>query len=99
MHYSGVAVVVRPDRFGDACRAIDALPGVEVHLRHPDGRRLIAVVESEGVSGQQERLARIRDVPGVLVAAPAFHYVDNDAGDGSDSGGDGPATSKDEGDS
>lgn len=82
MQYSGVAVRVRPDRFADACTAIDALDGAEVRLRHPDGERLIVVIEAAGEDAQTERLQQIRDVPGVLVAAPVFHYVDDRTDDG-----------------
>lgn len=76
-HYSGVAVHVRPGRRDAVCDALASLPGVEVHLRHPDGERLIAVVESSDVDGQVVALRGIREVPGVLVAAPAFHFVDD----------------------
>ena len=82
MHYSGVSVRVRPDLLEAACRTIDALPGVEVRLRHPDGERVIAVIEAAGEDAQSERLQQIRNVEGVLVAAPVFHYVDDHGDDG-----------------
>ena len=84
MQYAGVAVRVRPDLLDEACRRIDAMPGVEVRLRHPDGERVFVVVEALGEDGQTERLEQIRNVEGVLVAAPVFHYVDDPAGDGED---------------
>jgi nitrate reductase NapAB chaperone NapD len=76
-HYAGLALHVRPDRRDAVCAALAELPGVEVRLRHPDGERLIAVVESIDVEGQVAALRRVREVPGVLVAAPAFHLVDD----------------------
>jgi nitrate reductase NapAB chaperone NapD len=82
MQYSGVSVRVRPDAIDAACRRIDAVPGVEVRLRHPDGERLIVVIEADDVDAQTKRLHRVRNVEGVLVAAPVFHFVDDPGEDG-----------------
>lgn len=81
VHYSGVVVTVRPERMETCAQDLDDLSGVEVHHRHPDSGRLVVVVECRTIDEQQQALQRIQAVPGVLVAAPVYHYVDETAED------------------
>jgi nitrate reductase NapD len=73
MHVSGILVVVRPGEVGTAALRLEALPGVEVHHRDPDGGRLVVVLESPDLQGQEEGLRRIQRLPGVLTAALVAH--------------------------
>jgi nitrate reductase NapAB chaperone NapD len=75
-HYSGVVVIVPPDRMETCARDLDALAGVEVHYRHPASGRIVAVLETETAEEQLETLQRIHALPDVLVAAPVYHYAD-----------------------
>ena len=34
----------------------------------------VVVVETDGLEGQEVALKRIREVPGVVVAEPVYHY-------------------------
>ena len=81
MHYSGILVVVPRERFAACARRLDALSDVEVHLRHPESGRLIAVVETESLEAQQETLRRIQAETDVLLAELVFHYRDREAPD------------------
>ena len=76
VHYSGVVVIVPPDRMETCARDLDALAGVEVHYRHPESGRIVAVLEGQTAEDHLEILQRIQAVPNVLVAAPVYHYVD-----------------------
>ena len=75
-HYSGVLVVTEKGAVDHCAEAIDALDGVEVHLRHPETARLVAVLEGESVAVHEGHLERIRAVPRVLMAGLVYHYVD-----------------------
>ncbi len=75
-HYSGVVVIVPPDRVETCALDLDALAGVDVHYRHAGSGRIVVVVESRTVDEHAEILRRIQAVPDVLVAAPVYHYVD-----------------------
>jgi nitrate reductase NapAB chaperone NapD len=75
-HYSGVVVIVPPDRVKSCARDLDALAGVEVHYRHPESGRIVAVLEGRTAEEHLGILRRIHAVPDVLVAAPVYHYVE-----------------------
>lgn len=75
-HYSGVLVVAPADGLQALVPEIEAIPGVEVRHRHDESGRIVAVIESEDVTGQEATLLRIRSLPGVLFAALVVHVVD-----------------------
>jgi len=74
-HYSGIVVIVRPDRLDSCVSDLDALPGVEVHYRHPESGRIVVVIEGRSTEEHLEMLRRIQALSDVLVAAPVYHYV------------------------
>ncbi len=76
MHYSGIVVVTKPLRVGDCQRALEALPGVEVHYCQPERGRLVVVQETETVEEQELGLRRIQALPGVEAAALVEHRID-----------------------
>ncbi len=76
VHYSGIVVIVPPERIEGCARDLDALAGVEVHYRHPESGRIVAVLEGPSADAHVEMLRRIQALPGVLVAAPVYHYLD-----------------------
>jgi nitrate reductase NapAB chaperone NapD len=75
-HYSGVVVIVPPGRVESCARDLDGLAGVEVHYRHPESGRIVAVLEGRTAEEHQETLRRMHAIPDVLVAAPVYHYVE-----------------------
>jgi nitrate reductase NapD len=75
-HYSGVLVVTRDDALSSCADAVNALDGAEVHMRHPETARLVAVLEGDSVDLHEDLLQRIRSIPGVLLASLVYHYVD-----------------------
>lgn len=76
MHYSGILVVSDPRRADDCARGVEALPGIEVHLRYPESGRLIAVQETATAGEQEAGLRRIQALPGVVFAALVHHVID-----------------------
>ncbi len=92
MQYSGILVVLRPEAWAEGLERIAALADVEVHHAEESGHRVVVVVETPGLAGQEAALRHIREVPGVVVAEPVYHYLpDAEGGPGEDSGpGEGP---------
>ena len=52
-----------------------ALGTIEIHHHEVETGRVIVVVESEGLAGQEGALKAIRDLPGVVLAEPVYHYA------------------------
>jgi nitrate reductase NapAB chaperone NapD len=75
-HYSGVLIAAPASHFLGLIPELETIPGVEIHHRHEETGRIIAVIESENASGQEATLVRIRSLPGVLFAALVYHLVD-----------------------
>ena len=78
-HYSGILVVVPPSHFDDCRRALDDLPGVEVHHCHAESGRIVVVHESASLEEQEERLLQIRALPNVALAELVYHYLDSES--------------------
>ena len=71
---SGLYVVVEASECESCVRAINALPGMEVHqVDRPSGRMVVVedTPEREG-----EGLKQIRQIPHVQLAELVYHYVD-----------------------
>jgi len=77
-HYSGILVVVPPSHIDDCRRALDDLPGVEVHHCHAESGRIVVVHESTNLKEQEERLLQMRALPHVILAEPVYHYLDSE---------------------
>ena len=75
-HYSGVLIAAAAERSLELIPEIEAIPGVEIRHRHEETGRIIAVLESEDVFGQEAALLEIRSLPGVTFAALVFHLID-----------------------
>ena len=75
MQYSGILVRLQPDEWDEGLRRLVDVPDIEIHHREPETGRVIVVVESEGLAGQEEALKAIRDLPGVILAEPVYHYA------------------------
>lgn len=78
MHYSGVLVVVPRSQIDEMGTRIQALPGMEVRFSYPESGRLIVVLETDTVEGQQEGLRRLKALPGVVMAEAVYHHVDTE---------------------
>ncbi len=76
MHLSGILVLADPERIDDCRRELESLPGVEVHHSHRPAGRLMVILESATLEGQEEGLRRIQDLSAVRLAALVEHRVE-----------------------
>lgn len=79
VHYAGIVVVVRPGDLERVAEALDALAGVEVYHRDPEGGRLVVVQEAGSARDQEEGFRRIEALSGVVTAALVEHRIDRPA--------------------
>lgn len=77
-HYAGVVVATAPDHLDTCARALDAIPGVEVHQQEASTGRIVLVQEADTVEEQQRLLAQVRGQQHVRFAAVVYHYVDSE---------------------
>ena len=75
MQYSGILVRLRSNAWDEGLARLGAICDVEVHHREAATGRVVVVVESPGLAGQEEALKAIRGVPGVILAEPVYHYA------------------------
>lgn len=75
MQYSGILIRLQPDAWDEGLARLGAVPDIEIHHREAETGRVIVVVESEGLAGQEGALKAIRDLPGVILAEPVYHYA------------------------
>jgi nitrate reductase NapD len=74
LHITGCLLRARPDALGPVRRALEGLEGVEWHASGPTGK-IVLTVETASERGIVERLAAMRDLPGVLSADLVYHRV------------------------
>ncbi len=73
MNICGVLVRARPERLGEVARALEAMPGVEVHATTTDGR-IVVTLERDGRAGVADALSEMHNVEGVLTAALVYEH-------------------------
>ena len=79
VHYSGALIVSSSAAdIAVLAESVGDIEGVEVHYVYPEQARIIAVLETGSVVEQQRLLERIRELPTVVLAQPAYHFVDSD---------------------
>ena len=78
MHYSGIFVRSVPDRLDQCIAQVSSCEGIDVFLRHDAGSALVAVIESETLAGQEDRLCIVQNLPAVAAADLVYHRSDAD---------------------
>lgn len=76
MQYSGIVVSTRAADVTDVARRLESCPGVEVYLRDEASGRIVVVHEAHGVETHETVLRQIGNLPGVLAAGLACHFLD-----------------------
>ena len=71
----GILVHVRADKRDTACRALGAMPGVEINQATDDGR-LVVVVEDTADEWAGQILTRIPTIEGVLSTSLIYHHCE-----------------------
>lgn len=77
MNISSVVIRCRPETLPGLRHALAALPGVEVHGEHADGR-LVVTLEDCDVCSAADSYVALHTLPGVLSATLVFQYGDDD---------------------
>ncbi len=78
-HISSLIVHGRQDAVGAIRRAVEAMPGAEVHGLGPTGKMVVTLE----TSGEQDILLRINEInliDGVMSVALVYHQVDGHPG-------------------
>jgi len=76
-HYSGVLVLARPADLSACVVQLERLAGVEVHHTDSKSGKIIAVLESASLEGQEHLLRRVRTTPHVLLAELVYYRRDD----------------------
>ncbi|MHB2169342.1 chaperone NapD [Alsobacter sp. R-9] len=74
-HVTGLVVHARPDALAAVTRAVEGLPGAEIHGRNEDGK-LVVTLETRSEHEIVERMGAIGDLPGVLSTALVYHHFE-----------------------
>ncbi len=73
----GVLVHARPDLRHDVARALEDLPGVEVHMIGDEGK-LVVTVEDAGGTWAGATIDQFNRISGVLSVALVYHHFDSE---------------------
>jgi nitrate reductase NapAB chaperone NapD len=79
MHYSGILVLCRPGATYECVRELSACHGVDVYTSDPSTGRVVIVLESETLAGQESGLLSLQSLPHTLAAELVYHYFGDDA--------------------
>lgn len=78
----GVLVHARPDLLPDVTAALEALPGVEVHMASDEGKMVITVEDAPdaatGGTWAGATIDQFNKIPGVLSVTLAYHHFDSE---------------------
>ena len=77
MNFSGILVLVPPDRFEASLLALAELPGIDVHQHDAATGRIVVTQEAASVGAEAEGLRRIQALPDVLSAELVYHRLDD----------------------
>lgn len=82
LHISSIVVHARPEFVSEAARAIEAIPGAEIHQRLAG--KLIVTLETANTGDIMQRIERINDLPGAVATALVYHHWEPEAESESD---------------
>ncbi len=74
-HIASLVVRCRPEGMPAIAAALGDLPGTEV--RGARAGRIVVVIEAADTGGIADRVAAIRELPGVLAADPVYHHAES----------------------
>jgi len=78
MNISSAIVHIVPARLGEACAAMAAMPGVEIHSRSPEGK-VVVTIEDDDTESATRRYVDLHGVPGVAAVAMVYQYCDEES--------------------
>ena len=78
MPVSGVVISCLQGRTEDVASDLEAIEGVEVHGKLPDGQ-IVAVVEAVSVNDEVDIVSRLHGIDGVIAVRMAYHNFEDEA--------------------
>ena len=78
MSVSGIYVLIDPPHWDAATEALGRLPGVELHQNDPSTGRLVLTQDADSEASRAAGLEQISRIPGLRLARPVYHYVEDD---------------------
>jgi periplasmic nitrate reductase NapD len=72
-HIAGAVVYARIDCIADVAKALEAMPGVQVHATSADGK-LVVTLEGNHASRVADSLGAVQAVPGVMSTALVYQH-------------------------
>ena len=76
MNISSAIVHIVPARLDEACAALSALPGVEIHARSPEGK-VVVILEDDDTEAAANSYVALHGIPGVASVAMVYQYSDD----------------------
>ncbi|MBC7908778.1 MAG: chaperone NapD [Rhodospirillaceae bacterium] len=73
----GVLLHARPDLLSEVTAALEALPGVEIHMTGAEGKMVVTVEDAEG-TWAGATMDQFNKIPGVLSVTLAYHHFDSE---------------------
>ena len=81
MSISGIYVLIDPQHWHPATDSLRQLPGLDLHHRDVSTGRLVLTQDAASTEFQTAGIERIRQIRGVIIAEPVYHYVDDEQDD------------------
>ena len=78
MNISSVILHVAPARLDEACTALLAMPGVEIHARSEEGK-VVVTLENDDMNSAADNYVALHGIPGVASAAMVYQYSDDES--------------------
>lgn len=73
MNISGVLVHAFPDKMGEVCKKLNAMPGIEVHGHNEKGR-IVVTVEKMNAYDMADAVIALQNTKNILSAAVIYHH-------------------------
>lgn len=74
MHLSGLLILCEPASTGACLRDLEPYANIEVYVTDPAQGRVVVVLETETLEGQEDGLRRVQQLPHVKTAELVYHY-------------------------
>lgn len=78
MNISSAIVYITPSRLEEACTALAAMSGVEIHARSEEGK-VVVTLEDDDTNSAADRYVALHGVPGVASVAMVYQYSDDES--------------------
>jgi len=78
MNISSAILHIAPARLDEACAALLAMPGVEIHARSEEGK-VVVTLENDDMNSAADSYVALHGIAGVASAAMVYQYSDDES--------------------